>query len=136
MSKILVISRKSPLTSNPSSEDWYISCVIDVNWFVHESPGLKPDWFGEIKSFPMKYSNRLLYINRWRTFPQIWSRDTGRKFFKIYWSLFLWTGITFDIFHSLRNSPCLMQDWKISSSGLQISLPHIFNMWVLIMSWP
>ena len=40
---------------------WYISCVIDINWFVHESPSLKPDWFGEIKSFSIKYSNRLLY---------------------------------------------------------------------------
>ena len=37
--------------SNLSSKDWYISGVIDINWFVHESPGLKPDWFGEIKSF-------------------------------------------------------------------------------------
>ena len=35
-----------------------ISCLIDINWFVHESPGLKPDWFGEIKSFSMKYSDR------------------------------------------------------------------------------
>ena len=32
--------------------------MIDINWFVHESPGLKPDWFGEIKSFSMKYSDR------------------------------------------------------------------------------
>ena len=47
---VLDISRKTPLTSNPSSEDWYISCVIEINWFLRESPGLKSDWFGEITS--------------------------------------------------------------------------------------
>ena len=44
-----------------------IPCLIDINWFLHESPGLKPDWFGEIKSFSMKYSNRLLYIKHSKT---------------------------------------------------------------------
>ena len=78
MSKDLGISRKWPLTSNPSSKYWYISCVIDINWFVHESHGLKPDWFEEIKSLSMKYSNRLLYIKRSKIFPQMGSRDTGR----------------------------------------------------------
>ena len=50
----------------------------DRNWFVHESSTLKPDWFGEIKSFSMKYSNRLLYIKRSKAFPQMGSRDTDR----------------------------------------------------------
>ena len=45
---------------------------------MHESPGLKADWFGEIKSFSMKYSNRLLYTKRSKTFPQMGNRDTGR----------------------------------------------------------
>ena len=44
--------------------------MIDINWFVHESPGLKPDWFGEIKSLSMKHSNRLLYIKRSKTFHE------------------------------------------------------------------
>ena len=78
MSKALYISRKTPLTSNPSSKDWYISCVIDINWFVDEAPGLKPVCFGEIKSFSMKYSNRLLHIKPSKTFTQMGSRDTGR----------------------------------------------------------
>ena len=47
-------------------------------------------------------------------------------------SLFLWTETTVAIFHSLGNFPCLMQDLKISSSGSQIALPHIFNMQMLI----
>ena len=52
--------------------------MIDINWFVHESPGLKPDWFGEIKSFSMKYSKRLFYIEHSKTFPQMGRRETGR----------------------------------------------------------
>ena len=52
--------------------------MIDINWFLHESTVLKPDWLGEIKSFSMKYSNRLLYIKRSKTIPQMGSKDTGR----------------------------------------------------------
>ena len=36
------ISRKTLLTSNPSSDNLYISCVIDKNWLTQKSPGLKP----------------------------------------------------------------------------------------------
>ena len=49
----------------------YTSCVVDITWFVHESADLKLDWFGEIKFFSMKYSNRLLYIKRSKIFPQM-----------------------------------------------------------------
>ena len=62
LSKALDISRKTPLTSNTSSKDRYISCVVEINWFVHESTSIKPDWFEEIKSLSVKYSNRLLHI--------------------------------------------------------------------------
>ena len=47
-------------------------------WLVYESPGLKPDWFEELKSFSMKYTNRLFSIKSSKTFPQMRSRDTGR----------------------------------------------------------
>ena len=40
--------------------------MIDINWFVHESPGLKADWFGEIK-----YSNRLYILNAQRPFHKL-----------------------------------------------------------------
>ena len=30
---------------------------------MHQSPGLKPDWFGESKSFAMKYSDRYYILN-------------------------------------------------------------------------
>ena len=73
------MSKKPPLTSSPSSKDWYISWVIDINWFIHESPGLKPDWFWEIKSFSIQYSKSLLYIKRSKIFPQMGSKETGRE---------------------------------------------------------
>ena len=37
------ISRKTILTSNPSSNDLYNSCVIDKSWLIQESASLKPD---------------------------------------------------------------------------------------------
>ena len=54
LSNALDTSRKTPLTSWPSSNAERISCVIDSNWFVQESPGLKPDCLGDIKSFSEK----------------------------------------------------------------------------------
>ena len=44
-----------------------------------------------------------------------------------------WT--TFATFSWLENFPCLMQDCKISSNGLQIGLTHIFNMQIFIRSF-
>ena len=66
------ISRKTPLTSNPSSNDLYISWVIAKSWFMQETPGLNPDWLDEMSSFSIKNSN----ISK--NFPQISSRDIGR----------------------------------------------------------
>ena len=40
MPNALVTSRKTPVTSGPSSNAERISCAIDGNWFVPESPGL------------------------------------------------------------------------------------------------
>ena len=108
--------------------------MINIKWFVHESAGLKQDCFGEIKSFSMKYS--LLYIKRSKTFPQMGSKDTVWRFFKFCLSLFWWTRTMFAFFNSLGKFPFLKQDWKISSSSLQIGLPHFFNMQMLIISWP
>ena len=34
-----------------------ISCTIDGKWLVQESPGLKPDCFGDIKLFSEKNEN-------------------------------------------------------------------------------
>ena len=51
LSNALEMSKKTPLTSWPSSRDLWASHVIDTIWFTQESPGLKPDWFDEISSF-------------------------------------------------------------------------------------
>ena len=48
LSKALDISRKTPLTSRPLSNESQISWVIDKSWFTQESPSLKPDWLSDI----------------------------------------------------------------------------------------
>ena len=57
LSKVFNITKKNPLTSSPSSNELYILWVIAINWFTQESPGLNPDWLGEIK---------LLSAKRWK----------------------------------------------------------------------
>ena len=48
LSNALEMSRKTPFTSAVGllSKAVYISCIIDSNWTIHESPGRKPDWDG------------------------------------------------------------------------------------------
>ena len=73
LSNAFHISRKSPLTLNPSSTDLYIYWL-----FMQESPGLNPNWLGEMSSFSIKNLNISLKINFSKIFPQIGSRDIGR----------------------------------------------------------
>ena len=54
LSKALHISKKTLLTSIPSSKDLRISWIIDNSWFIQESPGLKPNWWGVIIFFFQK----------------------------------------------------------------------------------
>ena len=72
------ISRKTLLTSNPSSDNLYISCVIDKNWLTQKSPGLKPYSFCKIRPFLIRNRNISLNIKRSRILPQIGSNETGR----------------------------------------------------------
>ena len=48
MSIAFGISKKTDLTSRGGlqSNTSNISCVIASNWFIQESDGRKPDWFG------------------------------------------------------------------------------------------
>ena len=55
-----------------------MSWVIDNNWLIQETHGLKPDLLEEINSFSMKYSYKPLYNKSSKIFPQIGSKDTGR----------------------------------------------------------
>ena len=63
LSNAFDISRKTPLTSNPSSNYLYISWLIAKSWFMQESHGLNPDCLGEISSFSIKNLNISLKIN-------------------------------------------------------------------------
>ena len=60
LSNALDISRKASLTSGPSSNPERISCASDSKWLVQESPGLNPEYFGNIKFFSGKYEKMLL----------------------------------------------------------------------------
>ena len=46
LSNSFEISRKTPVASNPSSNDSYISWVIAKSLFMQEPLGLNPDWLG------------------------------------------------------------------------------------------
>ena len=54
LSNALDISRKTPLTSWPSSYAERISCAIGSNWLVQESSGLNPDCFSTLGRFLKK----------------------------------------------------------------------------------
>ena len=63
-------------------------CVIDNSWLMQESPGLKPDWFGEIRLkpdwfgeirlFSSKKLNSSSKISLSKIFPHIGSNETGQ----------------------------------------------------------
>ena len=52
--------------------------VIEIIWFTHESPVLKPDWLGVIKLFRIKNSDIGLYSNLSSTLPEIDNKNFGR----------------------------------------------------------
>ena len=39
----LEIPKNTPLTLKPSSSEFKISCVIEINWLMQEPPRLKPE---------------------------------------------------------------------------------------------
>ena len=80
-SKAFEISRQTLPTSRPASNDSYVTCVIDINWLIHESPGSKPEVLSEIKLF--SYENLIISLNI--SFPKIFPQ-TGkiwRSFFNL-----------------------------------------------------
>ena len=50
-SKVLDMSKKTLLTSNPLLKDLKILRLIDNSWLIQESLGWKPNWFSEIQIF-------------------------------------------------------------------------------------
>ena len=49
---------------------------------------------------------------------------------------FLWIGTILPFLHSEGNEPLVMAWLNIIFKGLQMVSPHIFNMWILILSCP
>ena len=45
---------------------------------MQESPGLKPDWFGDIKLFLVKNLNMLLFNNLSNILPETGSKEIGQ----------------------------------------------------------
>ena len=55
-----------------------MSWVIEMSWFTHESPGLKPDgycWEGYYYLNKKKSELKMIFS---KTFPQIGKSDTGQ----------------------------------------------------------
>lgn len=71
-------SRTTSLSSHLSSNDLYMSWMIDISWLIHEFLYLNPNWFDESKLFSLRNSRILLYINRSKIFQQIGRKKIGR----------------------------------------------------------
>ena len=79
---------------------------MDRSWLIHESPGLKPDWLGDIKLFSVKNSYMLLYNILSNIFQQ----------------------------QEAKILDMIKRDLKINSKGLQIETLQIFIIRILIIS--
>ena len=104
LSNALDISRKTRLTSWPSSNTERISCAIDSNWLVQESPGLKPDCFGDVKSFSEKMKTCCFKV----TVETLYRKPGEEKLEDNFYALFV------TIF-KCRNNICLFPfRWKLA----------------------
>ena len=74
---------------------------LDVSWLVHESPGLKPDWLGDIKLFSVKNSYILLYNILSNIFQQQEAKILDGSFSSSF--PFLCAGIKLAFFYSVGN---------------------------------
>ena len=70
---MLLRYQEKHLSLQTRHQDLYISWVIDKSW----SPGLKPDWFEEIKLFSIRNPNISLNISLSNIFPQTGNNETG-----------------------------------------------------------
>ena len=89
--------------------------AIDNSWLMQESPGLNPDWFGDIRLFSGKKLVSSLKISLSRIFPNIGVMKADGSFQDL--SPFWWIGTKFSFFWSDGNKPVLKALLKISSNG-------------------
>ena len=135
LSKALEMARKTALTSDPSSSDWFISCAIDKSWFRQASPVLNPDWFDDIRSLLMKNSNRNNILIARKPFHKLEVTKQVCSFLFFYLLPFLWMRPTFAFYHSLGNTPFSIKDLNIIWRSLIIDSPLILTMKILIIPW-
>ena len=101
---------------------------------IHESPGLNPDWFGEIRLLEVKDLNISLKISLSKILPQIGRRETGREFLIFCLSIFLWKETMLPFFHSEGKTPVRRACVEIISSGSYVESPHILSIRMLMLS--
>ena len=135
LSKAFDMSKYTNQTSWSYSKDYYIWCIIDRSCYVKESPGLKPNWLGDIKLYSVKNWNMLSYNNISNILSEIGSKEIGWHFYG-FWLWLLFFQIKELHWHSERNFLFSKHDRKIIPSGLQIDSSKIFNIWILIISGP
>ena len=100
--------------------EWYILLVIDNNWLVQELSSLRPNWTGELKSFWIEKSNRKLKSKHLKNLPIIGSRELAR---------YVSTNCSF------WNFTLSKQDLQVTSNGMHMEEPRIYNSLMLISLW-
>ena len=132
LSNALNISRRTPLTSLPSSNADKISCAISSIWLVQKSPGPIPDCFGDIKSFSEKTGKHVII-----KFKHVTANQEKRNWTIIFMhclSPFFKFRNDVCLFHSEETLPELKKFWKITSSGFHMGMTQSFTMRMLIIS--
>ena len=104
-------------------------------YLISVAATLKPDWFVETRWFVMKKQTSC-FIKDVQIFSDISKEVRSADSLLEIVCYFLWTGTTLAFFHSSRKIPLYKHDLKIIPRGLHIDGPHIFNIWILILSWP
>ena len=107
--------RNTHRTSCPSSNDECISWFNDKSWLMQYCPGLKTDWFVEIRWFAVK--NQGSCRAKW-DLPVVCQRLFVIVFV-------IWNNICF--FWSSEKISLSKYDLKMISRGLCIDGSHIFN---------
>ena len=118
------MSRNILRTSKPSSNDWYISWVFDKSWLRQEFPGLKPDWCREIRPFSIKKPTSSVNNNR------------SRRLFMAVYHFSCEQVLCYTFSSQMEMLNLIDKSLNMNSKSLYIESPHIFNMRMLILSWP
>ena len=107
LSNTFKIWRKTSFTSNPSSKDLYILWYIKKGWLIQEFPGFKPDWFLEIKLFPIRNLD-ISFNTSLKFFFTNWKLWDCSVIFQIFFIIFLMNWNHISIFPFYGKEPVLI----------------------------